>query len=88
VPSANGNTPTSPSRPGPKAFKDVITDKAVTRKGLFIVHKVEDKWYFEIPDSLLGRDLLVVGRISKSAADTRAGFLSFAGDEINENMIR
>ena len=88
VPSANGNTPTSPSRPGPKAFKDVITDKAVTRKGLFTIHKVEDKWYFEIPDSLLGRDVLVVGRISKSAADTRAGFLGFAGDEINENVIR
>jgi len=88
VPSANGNTPTSPSRPGPKAFKDLITEKAVTRKGLFTVHKVDDKWYFEIPDSLLGRDVLVVGRISKSAADTRAGFLGFAGDEINENVIR
>ena len=30
----------------PKPYKDVITDKAVTKKGLFTVHKVDDKFYF------------------------------------------
>jgi len=87
VPSGNGSSLPN-LKPGPKPFKDVITDKAITRKGLFIVHKVDEKWYLEIPDSLLGRDVLIVSRISKSAADTRAGFLGFAGDEINENVVR
>ncbi|MDP9041763.1 MAG: DUF5118 domain-containing protein, partial [Bacteroidota bacterium] len=31
----------------PKPYKEVITDKAVTQHGLFTVHKVDDKWYFE-----------------------------------------
>lgn len=80
--------PPAPPKPGPKAFKDIVTDKAVSRKGLFGVHKVDDKWYFEISDSLLGRDVLVVNRISKAPIDTRSGFFGYAGDEINENVIR
>lgn len=94
APPANGTPPAAPAppaappKPGPKSYKEVITEKAQTRSGLFQVHKVEDKWYFEIGDSLLGRDILVVNRISKAPIDTRAGFLGFAGDDINENVIR
>lgn len=72
----------------PKPYKEVITDKAKTSKGLFTVHKVDDKYYFEIGDTLLSRELLVVNRISKAPADNRNGFLGFAGDPINENVIR
>ena len=75
-------------KPGPKPYKDVITDKAVTKKGLFYVHRIDDKWFFEIGDSALGRDILIVNRISKAPADTRSGFFGYAGDEINENVIR
>ncbi len=50
---------------GPKPFKEVITDKAVSKKGLFTVHKVEDKYYFEIGDTLLGREILAVTRFAK-----------------------
>ena len=39
-------------------------------------------------DSLLGRDVLVVNRISKAPINTRSGFFGYAGDEINENVIR
>jgi hypothetical protein len=41
----------SKSSAGPKKYEEVITDKAITKKGLFTVHKVDDKWYFEIPDT-------------------------------------
>lgn len=86
-----GVTP-SPSasgfKTGPKPYKDVITDKAITRKGLFHVHRIDDKWFFEIGDTALGRDILIVNRISKAPADTRSGFFGYAGDEINENVIR
>ena len=50
----------------PKPYKDVITDKAITRTGFFKVHKVEDKYFFEIPDNMLGREILVVNRLSKT----------------------
>lgn len=77
-----------PPQTGPKPYKEVITEKATTRKGLFTVHKLEDKWYFELADSLLNRDVLIVNRISKAPINTRAGFFGYAGDEINQNVIR
>lgn len=72
---------------GPRPYSEVITSKARTDKGLFTTHKVEDKYYFELPDSMLGRDILVVNRISKAPTGPRAGFLGYAGDQIGENVI-
>ncbi|NLR61084.1 zinc-dependent metalloprotease [Chitinophaga polysaccharea] len=73
---------------GPKPFAEVITDKAKSDSGLFNIYKLDDRFFFEIPDSLLGRDILVVNRISKSAAGLRAMMMGFSGDIINENVIR
>ena len=73
----------------PKPYKEVITSKAVSDAGLFWVHKVEDKYYFELPDSLFNRDILVVNRISKAAAGMRSGgFFGYGGDQIGQNVIR
>ncbi len=47
-----------------KSYKDIITDEAVSDDGLFTVHQVKDKYYFEIPLSLLEREILLVSRIS------------------------
>ncbi|MEO5945810.1 MAG: zinc-dependent metalloprotease [Chitinophagaceae bacterium] len=82
-------TLTAPSK-GPKPYKEIITSKAVTDGGLFKVHRVEDKYYFEIPDSLFGREILVVNRISKAAAGMRAAgsFFGYGGDQIGQNVIR
>ena len=46
-----------------KTYSDIVNDKTITDTGLFNVHKVEDKYYYEINDSLLGRDMLMVTRI-------------------------
>lgn len=75
-------------KPGPKPFGEVITSKATERKGLFNVYYYDDKYFFEIPDSLLGRDLLVVNRIAKAGSDMQAGFIGYGGDQINQNVIR
>jgi len=78
-----------PAANKPQPFGKVITAKAVTQKGLFTVHKVEEKYYFEIADTLLGKDLLIVNRISKAAVSTRPyGIIGFAGDEIGEKVIQ
>ena len=69
---------------GPKPYKEVITSKAISDGGLFWIHKVEDKYYFEIPDAMLGRDILVVSRLGKAPADGD----SYAGDVINQKTIR
>ena len=67
---------------GPKPYKDVITDKAITKKGLFTVHKVEEKYYFEIPDTLLKREILAVVRFVK--VPTGAGY---GGEMANQNTL-
>lgn len=74
-------------RAQPKPYNQVITDKAITRRGMITTHKLEDKFFFEIADSTLGRDILVVNRISKSGADVRAA-QGYAGDQIGSSVIR
>jgi hypothetical protein len=73
---------------GPRNYYNLLRNKAMTRKGLFTVHKVDDNYYFEIPDSLLGRDLLVVSRIAQGAAGVRPGYTGYAGDQIGSRIIR
>src|SRR5688572_30630204 len=73
---------------GPKAYAEVITAKAKTVHGLFKIHKLDDRFFFEIPDSLLNRDILVVNRISKAAAESRMQLVGYAGDKIGENVVR
>ena len=88
-PDSTGKPSTPANNQGPKPYKDVITSKAISDKGLFWVHKIEEKYFIEIPDSLFGREILVVNRISKAAADMRmGGFFGYAGDQIGQNVIR
>jgi len=47
-----------------KPYEEVITDAAVSDEGLFNVHKVDGKYYFEMPFDLLEREILVVSRIA------------------------
>ena len=47
-----------------KKYSDIITKDAITDEGLFTVHKVDDKHYFELPFDLLDEEILVVSRIS------------------------
>ncbi|MBS1603229.1 MAG: zinc-dependent metalloprotease [Bacteroidetes bacterium] len=80
TPAAARSAPTATNQPKP--YKEVITEKAVSHKGLFTVHKIEDKWYFEIPDSILGRDILVSTRYGKTASGGNYG-----GEQVNLQTI-
>lgn len=74
---------------GPKAYRDVVTARAISDPGMFTVHRIDDTYLVEIPDSLFSRDILVVNRISKSAAGMRiGGFFGYGGDQIGSNVIR
>src|SRR5690606_22931882 len=72
----------------PKPYNEVITSKANTATGFLKVHKVDEKYLFEIPDSLLNRDILVVNRISKAAAGGRVSTLGYGGDQIGKQVIQ
>ena len=71
-------------RQGPRPYKEIITDKAITKKGLFTVHKVDEKYYFEIADSILGREILAVTRFSKVAG----GGGKYGGEEVNTQSLK
>lgn len=74
-----------------RPYEEIITEKAVTQIGLINVHKVADRYYFEIPDSILNNDILIVNRVIRAAAGYRpewvGGAGGYGGDEIGERMI-
>ncbi len=73
-----------------KDYNQVVQSNLKPDSGLFLVHKINNKFLFEIPNNILGRDLLIVTRISKAAADIRPGngMSGYAGDWIGENVVR
>jgi len=81
-------TAPAPPKTGPRPYAEVVPPSAITRSGLLRVHRVNNKWLFEIGDSLLQRDILMVNRIARAPANTRSGSFGYAGDEINQNVIR
>lgn len=74
--------------PAIKPYGEIITGEAKTSKGFLIAHEVKGKYYFEIPDSLLNRDILVVNRISKAPVNRYKSTVGYPGDQIGENVIR
>lgn len=72
---------------GPKPYDEVITAKAKSDAGMFTVHELDKKIYFEIPDSMMRREILVVNRLSKAPAGQRTSQLAYAGDQIGQNVI-
>ncbi len=71
-----------------KAYGEVIPKNANSFFGMIGVHMVKDKYYFEVPDSIFGRDILVVGRISKAPADPNKEKVGYPGDPVSEEVIR
>ena len=69
---------------GPKPYKKVIDSTAVTQKGLIDIHKLKEKYLFEISDSLIGKEIMTITRYSK----VPAGGGIFGGEEINRQVVR
>lgn len=64
------------------AYRTVVPASAESRPGLFDVHRVEDRLLFEIPDSILGRDMLVMSRYER----TQDGFAA-VGSNMAPNLL-
>jgi hypothetical protein len=73
----------APPKTGPKPYAEVITDKAKSKDGLFKVHELEGKYFYEIPDSLIGREMLLVTTIAKTADG-----IGYGGERTNTLLIR
>ena len=80
---ASKEQPEDESDNGLKPFSEVIPDTARTDEGLITTHRFKDRLYFEIPDSILGRELLMVSRVSKAQAE-----LAYGGEKVNTQVLR
>ena len=74
-----------------RPYSSVVTRQAETARGMFIVHRVNDKLLFEIPRDELNKDQLAVGRYARAAAPTGGqggGFGAYGGDRFVTRTLR
>ncbi|MDO6745057.1 zinc-dependent metalloprotease [Tenacibaculum soleae] len=72
-----------PDKNAIKPYGKVVTKKHKTDTGLFKIHSKDNKFLFEIPDSLLNREMLMVTRIAKTASG-----IGFGGGKQNTQVLR
>ncbi|MEO3402284.1 zinc-dependent metalloprotease [Mucilaginibacter sp. CAU 1740] len=76
----------APKKEGIKKFSDLIPAKTKVDSGLFNLYKVDGKYYYEIPDSLNNREMLVVTRFVKTPGGLRTFGQQYGGEEINDQV--
>lgn len=64
-------------------YEKVITKDAKSDEGLFTVHLIDDKLFYEIPNGMLNKEMLIESRTAKAAANTNYG-----GEETNTQVVR
>jgi hypothetical protein len=79
---AKDNTP-KPKKGDIQPYSKVITKDAKRDLGLFTVHNIDGAFFYEIPDSLFDREMLMVTRIAKTASG-----IGFGGESQNEQVLR
>lgn len=84
APPEGGNRPGMGAAAGePQPYEKVITKDAKTKAGLFTVHQVKDKYYYEIPKGMLNKEFLWVSQISKTTLGQGNG-----GDPLGNRVVR
>ena len=77
------NAAKKPGKDDIQPYNKVITKDAQSDPGLFTVHKIDETYFYEIPDSLFEREMLMVTRIAKTASG-----LGFGGGKQDEQVLR
>jgi hypothetical protein len=71
------------NKKGPKPYGKVVTKEARTSGGLFKVHRIGPKVYYEIPAALLGREMLWYTEVSRVPSG-----VGFSGLQVNYRVVR
>lgn len=95
--------PSGPQRPGfrsqsqePQPYDEVITKDAKSKKGIFTVHEIKDKYYYEIPNAEFGKEFLFNTRIAKTTIgagnggqqlSTRVVYWELNGNKVNLRSV-
>ena len=68
---------------GPKPYREVVTDKAISDTGVFIIHRIGEQLLFEIPRAQLGKQFLFLEDFSGVQAGT-----GYAGTVSRSRVVR
>lgn len=68
---------------GMKPYKEVVKEDMQHDEGLFTVHQDGQTLMYEIPNDLLGKELLLVTRIARTADD-----IGYGGEKTNTQVVR
>jgi hypothetical protein len=66
-----------------KPFDEIITAEAKSMKGLFWVHRLDDKIFYEIPVDALGKEMLWVTQIEKTGTGS-----GYGGSPVGDRVVR
>jgi hypothetical protein len=69
--------------PNPQPYDRVITKDAKTTKGLFTIHQIGERFYYEIPKTELGKEYLWNVQISKTTLGA-----GYGGGQLSERVVR
>jgi hypothetical protein len=87
TPPAGGPGQERPGRPDqspePKPYDRVITKEAKSDEGVFTVHTIKEKVYYEIPKSELGKEFLWVSQIAKTTLG-----VGYGGQAAGNRVVR
>lgn len=64
-------------------YEKLIKDCISVNHGMYTVRHIKNDWYFEVPDSLLGRLILTVTRFK----EVPQGFKLISGEEVNRSVL-
>jgi hypothetical protein len=90
-PSQPAANPAGPQRGGfgqtpstdPQPYERVITKDAKTKTGIFKVHQVKDKYFYEIPKTEMGKDFLWVSQIKSTTNG-----VGYGGQALGSRVVR
>lgn len=74
--------PATPDKDTVSAYKKLFTKKHETASGMFVLHKINGKVYFEIPLTMMKRDMLIASTVSETS-DNANGIVGSKGDPIH-----
>ncbi len=67
----------------PQPYERVITKDAKTKAGIFTVHQIKDKFYFEMSKQEMEREFLLNVTIVKTVAG-----VGYGGDQLTDHVVR
>ncbi len=82
-PEKPGSAEVSQATGEPKPYDKVITKEARTEPGVFTVHQVKEKWYYEIPRAELNKDFLWVSLVARTTLGAGTG-----GTPLGNRVVR